>query len=245
MKFLYRLILLTLLLSYSPVGLGATAYNFSDELSKADDRYQQCLDQLSTKARRVLSSGDSIGVKNWPRLTQKKVAECLDARRDRDDIHDMINLARDLTGLGDSQMKEGGKGAIENEANELSYLLVSGTRKLNDVYQMGDVALWHNFLIKVGTKRGGYCYQWTEELLKLLPQKKMDFFERHWGVHNEKRVTENNAVIFTLRGRPVGEGIVYDPWRGKGRPFWRKVMTDNQDWTERFSEELILCCSPL
>lgn len=167
---------------------------------------------------------------------QKKVGACLVKERARDDAEDVIRLSRDLAGLSGKDINK----EVSSEAEALARTLVTATKKLNDEYRMGRVALWHNFLIKLGMKKGGYCYQWAERLLAALPREKLGYFERHWGVHNLKGATENNAIIITRRGSGISEGIVYDPWRGKGSPYWVLVSKDSQDWSELFTENQIL-----
>jgi hypothetical protein len=62
------------------------------------------------------------------------------------------------------------------------------------------------------------------------------YFERCWGGASVGKVTENNAVIVMPRGGPISEGLVYDAWRGAGKPWWKEVKDDNYDWDVRYSE---------
>jgi len=130
--------------------------------------------------------------------------------------------------------------AMIGEAEAIAVIIVDKTRVLSYEFEMTEFPLWHNFLIKLGARKKGYCYHWAEELLKALPSQEYRFFERHWGVHNYTQVTENNAVILTRRGDRLLNGIVYDPWRGKGKAFWRRVSEDDQTWSELLTEIQIL-----
>jgi len=130
---------------------------------------------------------------------------------------------------------------LEKEASLIAKALVDQTRETNREFQMTGGPKWHNFLIKLGIREKGYCYQWVPELLKTLPAYPLKFFERHWGGSFLSMGRENNAVIITKRGAPLHTGVVYDAWRGVGRPFWKSVSEDKKyRWTQRFNEEEIL-----
>lgn len=129
---------------------------------------------------------------------------------------------------------------VREEASAIAAILVRETEAINRDFRMTTTPNWHNVLIKLGKRRKGYCYHWTEELLKRLPPYPLKAFERHWGVAY-KKLDENNAVILTRRGAPLETGIVYDAWRGSGRPFWLPVTKDKKySWQRRFREEEIL-----
>lgn len=130
---------------------------------------------------------------------------------------------------------------VKEEALLIAKALVDQTQKTNAEFQMVRPPLWHNFLIKLGLKKKGYCYHWVPELLKSLPQHPLQAFERHWGGSSINRLHENNALILTRRGAPLATGIAYDAWRGVGRSWWKKVAEDKKyRWEERFTESQIL-----
>lgn len=129
---------------------------------------------------------------------------------------------------------------VVREAKLVAEILVDQTREINQNFQMTTGPNWHNFFIKMGWRKKGYCYHWSEELLKALPQKPLRAFQRYWGIAY-KKLDENNAVIFTRRAQPIESGIVYDAWRGSGRPFWKYVGEDKKyPWQVRFFESQIL-----
>jgi len=222
--------------------LSTSAYTSSlvGNLDKSRKDFYLCVDALPVKARSAFRGGTSrermAGLS--PR-TRKAIEECFEKMREMEDAEAANSIKEALAGFFKGT-RDLGNPVMLREAEEIAERLIKTTQELNRVYRMGRAALWHNFLIKVGMKKGGYCYQWVTGLLKALPQEKYNYFERHWGVHRMGKITENNAVIITARGRPISSGIVYDPWRGKGRPFWRYVGGDNQDWSERLTEDEII-----
>ena len=130
---------------------------------------------------------------------------------------------------------------IESEAHLIATSLVNQTRETNEEFNMTTGPKWHNFLIKIGARKKGYCYEWVPELLKALPSPPMKYFERHWGGSFLSLGRENNAVIITKRGAALETGLVYDAWRGSGHPFWILVSQDKKySWMERFTEMEIL-----
>ncbi|MDO8526366.1 MAG: hypothetical protein Q7T03_01615 [Deltaproteobacteria bacterium] len=130
---------------------------------------------------------------------------------------------------------------VEKEAREIAQALVDQTRETNKDFKMNTSPKWHNVMIKMGSRKKGYCYQWVPELLKALPPQPMKYFERHWGGSFLSLGRENNAVIITKRSAPLETGLVYDAWRGVGRPFWIPVSQDKHyQWSERFNEIEIL-----
>jgi hypothetical protein len=215
------------------------AEDLSSKLVQSEKDYELCFDRLPAKARWGLEAASSRGRRKWSKSLQKKVAECLEKQRLKEDYRDIIALSEVLQGFykGDDEVDQQ---VLKEEAELISSVLVHTTRKLSKKYKMGKSALWHNFLIKLGSKKGGYCYEWTEAFLNALPKERFRYFERHWGVHNKGRYTENNSLIIAGRGMRIHSGIVYDTWRGKGKPYWLFVANDKQSWGELFSENEIL-----
>jgi hypothetical protein len=210
-----------------------------DELIRAEADYRNCLTLLPPRVRQSLAIKSEGGQRKIPHNFMDKVNDCLDKEKERDDLRGVMKLSEEMLGMG-SDESSGDVQESRNEAIEIARTLIGSTRELNKRYKMGRSALFHNFLIKVGAKEGGYCYQWVRELLKAMPPVKYRHFERHWGVHKKDKYTENNAIIITWRGEPISAGIVYDAWRGRGSPFWRCVADDTQSWSELYGEDDIL-----
>lgn len=157
-----------------------------------------------------------------------------------------INLADALTDALIALPQVEGSGAypsveVQKEAALISKALVDQTRETNKDFRMSGGPKWHNFKIKMGVREKGYCYEWVPELLKALPPEPMQYYERHWGGSFMSMGRENNAVIITKRGALLETGIVYDAWRGVGKPFWIPVAQDKKyQWVQRFNETQIL-----
>ena len=48
------------------------------------------------------------------------------------------------------------------------------------------------------------------------------------------RVTENNGVLIMAKGTELSQGLIYDAWRGAGRPYWINVGEDHYRWKIRY-----------
>lgn len=132
--------------------------------------------------------------------------------------------------------------AVQAEAGVIAVRLVEHTRELNRRFQMATSPSWHNVLIRVGAKQNGLCFEWVKALLAAFPPGPLVHFERRWGWSQMSEKRENNALVLTRRGAPLESGLLYDAWRGAGRPFWIRAAVDREwtGWQERFSEEQIL-----
>lgn len=170
---------------------------------------------------------------------QREAGSPSQAPRDRLAIE---SLARELMALPENPKAKGAAPeVVEHEAHLIAKLLVDQTRETNKEFRMTRGPIWSNFLIKIGKREKGYCYHWVPELLRALPPIPLQAFERHWGGSFLSLGRENNAVIITRRAAGLATGIVYDAWRGVGRPFWKKISEDKKyRWEQRFNESQIL-----
>ncbi|MBI4365557.1 MAG: hypothetical protein HY543_01940 [Deltaproteobacteria bacterium] len=203
----------------------------------AQESFDACLQTMSGPARaRFLDRS----ARRTPLTGRARSAwqRCRTLERDLDDAAAGVHLAHAISRLQPEP-------SAAAEAAQLAAALVAATRTTAERYRMLGSPLFNNFLIALKVKKRGYCYHWTEALLKALPAERLRYFERRWGGANVGRATENNAVIITARGAPVEAGIVYDAWRGAGRPWWRQVEADHYRWTERYSETEILLGSAM
>ena len=94
-----------------------------------------------------------------------------------------------------------------------------------------------NFLVNMGKRKGGLCFQWATELLLRLDALKLQTLELHWAESGANTGAEHNVIVVTARGQPFGEGILLDNWRYSGSLVWTHVTMDPEyHWTENKSE---------
>ena len=94
-----------------------------------------------------------------------------------------------------------------------------------------------NFLVNMGARKGGLCFQWATELLIRLDALKLQTLELHWAESGPNTGAEHNVIVVTARGQGFGEGILLDLWRYSGTLVWAHVgMDPDYRWMENKSE---------
>ena len=125
-----------------------------------------------------------------------------------------------------------------DEAQRVAQCAYATAERLRHDYRMIGPPLFHNFLVNVGIRKRGLCFQWAEDLLVNLDALKLATLELHWGEARAGSLREHNCVVVTARGQPFRDGILLDCWRHSGRLFWSPVATDHYPWVEdsRYAE---------
>jgi hypothetical protein len=217
-------------------GAVAHAESEADQLAPLNDRLTTCVAQLPSRLRLAFRNPSQRRRVQIPRRLRNKWRTCHALQRDVTDREAIFALRNALVQLKGYASFEKADHAVQIEATQIAIPIVETTRHVAKKYQMIGSPLLNNFLIHTGIKKAGFCYQWTAELLRSLQDLPWQHFQRQWGVANLQKVTENNAIIITVRALPIATGLVYDPWRGAGKPYWRDVKSDHYQWTTLFSE---------
>ena len=91
-------------------------------------------------------------------------------------------------------------------------------------------------MIDVGVRKRGACKHWAEDLLNYLRTVERKYFQVAWGEANMQKITEHNVAVIIPNGQPFDSGMMVDPWRTSGIPFWLKVKKDKhyhwQHWRD-------------
>ena len=94
-----------------------------------------------------------------------------------------------------------------------------------------------NFLVNMGARKGGLCFQWATELLVRLDALKLKTLELHWAESFANTSGEHNVIVVTARDQAFEHGILLDNWRYSGHLVWTQVAMDPEyHWTENKSE---------
>jgi hypothetical protein len=119
------------------------------------------------------------------------------------------------------------------EARRVAQIAYTTGRELAAKWKMGSSPTVHSFLINIGLKKGGYCYQFATELLLRLDAQKMKTLEFHWAESDPGTDTEHNVIAVTARGQPFEQGIMLDNWRRSGHLLWGPLDGDpSHTWQE-------------
>ncbi len=90
-----------------------------------------------------------------------------------------------------------------------------------------------NFLVKRGARKGGYCFQYSMEVLVRLEALKLKTVEFHWAESGAGTICENNGIVVTARGQPFAQGVLLDSWRSQPHVTWTQVTLDPEyHWKE-------------
>jgi hypothetical protein len=127
-----------------------------------------------------------------------------------------------------------------DDARRVTYCAVTTGLELAREWRVSGVSRWlpglQNLYVKMGTRKGGYCFQYCTELLRRLDALKLQTLELHWAESQPGKMSENNAIVVTARGQPFEHGILLDNWRAQGHLAWTHVTTDPEyHWKENKS----------
>lgn len=164
-------------------------------------------------------------------------------------------LERDLTGL-----IAGPSPKAQDEAQQLATIVIDTIDQQGRRYRMLPMPWVNNGLVDIGLKRRGLCHHWAEDLVTALAAVKPQSYEVHWMVARKGTLREHNAVMIKARdpAPPVssagsganggrtqiqsvrvasfeaapGPGIIIDPWRTAGHPFWIQMERDQYPWRD-------------
>ena len=119
------------------------------------------------------------------------------------------------------------------EARRVASIAYTTGRELARKWGMGSSPTVHSFLINIGVKKAGYCYQFATELLIRLDAQKFKTLDLHWAESDPGTDTEHNVIVVTARGQPFAQGIMLDNWRRSGRLLWGSFDGDpDHTWQE-------------
>jgi len=113
------------------------------------------------------------------------------------------------------------------EAANLSFELIQEIDRLQKQYKINSFPMVHNFLIMLHYKKRGACKDWAEDLLKKIEKIPRKYFTAYWGEAFPGKVTEHNVAVLVPHGTSFNEGLMIDPWRTAGKPFWLHVTKDH------------------
>ena len=124
-----------------------------------------------------------------------------------------------------------------DEARRVAFTAYTTGRQLAAEWRMVRPATVQSFLIHVGARKAGHCYQYANELLLRLDALKLRTLELHWAECAPGNFDEHNVITVTARGQPFDQGILLDNWRHSGRLVWGPVKGDPPfRWEENKAE---------
>jgi hypothetical protein len=113
-----------------------------------------------------------------------------------------------------------------DEARRVASIAYTTGLELARKWRMVSSPTMQSFLINIGLRKGGYCYQFATELLLRLDAQKLKTLELHWAESDAGTDTEHNVIAVTARGQPFEQGIMLDNWRRAGHLLWGPLNGD-------------------
>lgn len=120
--------------------------------------------------------------------------------------------------------------AMSEEANHLAITLIQRIEELRAQYKIQTFPTWHNLLIDMGLKKRGACKHWAQDLLNKITPMPRTYFMTYWGEAHPKTIREHNVAVLVPKDAAFPEGLLVDPWRTAGVPFWIVVKQDHYPW---------------
>ena len=114
-----------------------------------------------------------------------------------------------------------------NEAKDLARFSISYTKKLANSYGLVLSPNFQNFLINIGIKKKGYCYNYADDLGYALIKRGYKSFDIYRIIHKKGSIFEHNAIMITPH-YTTKKGVVLDGWRDAGRLFFARVKDDKE-----------------
>lgn len=117
------------------------------------------------------------------------------------------------------------------DASRTSQVLINTAIQLAEEYDMASPALYHNVLVNTGFRERGLCCHWAEDLHAKLREIETESLKFDWLVARlGSELREHNTVVIYAADSTWPNGIVFDPWRKAGVPYWTEVTGDKYPW---------------
>jgi len=115
-----------------------------------------------------------------------------------------------------------------SEAKILSREAISYSKQLAARYEVTAPPLVHNFLVNVGIKKRGLCYQWSDDLYGHLRSFHFKSIQlKPLGANVGRYWSEHNALAVLPRGdSDLSHGLLLDAWRRAGTLYYTPITKD-------------------
>jgi len=205
-----------------------TPDNFDTEFERVKSQYNEIINSnpasLIRKFKRAkgnyhyrFTKKEVILKNDFKKLHKQKLI--LDPRANLRD--ELKNLYLEYFGASEKEQAE-----MHQEATYLAVTLFDETARLKKKYKLFPIPILHNSFINVGIKKRGACLHWAEDLLDFMRPIKRKYFTVTWGEAYPGTMLEHNVAVIMPKDRPFKDGLLFDPWRTGGKPYWAKVTED-------------------
>ncbi len=122
-----------------------------------------------------------------------------------------------------------------DESKELAGKAISYSHTLAKEYRLVKPPLLQNFLVNIGLRKRGLCWQFAYDMLSFVKKQNYKSFDYYIGGANIGDYwSEHNVLVVTCRGCRFEDGILLDPWRNSGNLYFSKLKNDKKyKWKQR------------
>jgi len=125
----------------------------------------------------------------------------------------------------------------KNEAQDLAVFSLSYTKKLANSYGLVLSPNFQNFLINIGVKKKGYCYNYADDLGYALVQRGYQSFDIYRIIHKKGTIFEHNAIMITPH-YTTQKGVILDGWRNAGKLYFDTLKNDRKKYEWKLFKRL-------
>ncbi len=122
-----------------------------------------------------------------------------------------------------------------SEARRVAEITYTYSAQLTEEYDITTSPILHNTLVNTGVKERGLCNHWAEDIHRRLVQERFRTLVplRAISPQTTFRIIHHSAVIAPTGGT-IYDGVILDPWRYGGTPFWGRTVEDTRyNWRPR------------
>ncbi len=122
----------------------------------------------------------------------------------------------------------------KNEAKILASDITEFSRVIKNEYRLSPYANLNNFLINIGVKKRGLCWQLAYDLINHLKKKNYSIDYYIAGANINSYFKEHNVAVLTCKKCKIEQGIIIDLWRYGGEVYFAKFYEDEKfKWKQR------------
>jgi hypothetical protein len=115
------------------------------------------------------------------------------------------------------------------QSHALAKEIYAQTQRLSKEFHLTSPPQYHNFLVNIGIKEKGLCYDWSDALYLHLKHQNYFAFDFHlMGANIGDYWREHNVLLIVAKGKPIDTGIIIDSWRYSGKVYFAKLKEDRK-----------------
>ncbi len=121
------------------------------------------------------------------------------------------------------------------ESDDLAKKAIYHSSELAYKYNLAEPPLFQNFLVNIGVRKRGLCWQFADDMLSFVKKQNYKSFDYYIGAANIGDYwSEHNVLVVTCKGCKFDDGIILDAWRNSGKLYFSKIKNDKKyTWQQR------------